>query len=113
MAKNLKVPQKYFSTSEEFHNFVEAERAWMYSRIFEAIEHAFKNGKPVAKILEAKIEESMSVISMDSERDEWENSLGLALKWYEEEENYEKCTEVFNLINDIRTVSSAGYNLHG
>jgi hypothetical protein len=105
MAKSIKVPLKYFSTNEEFQNFVDTEREWMYSRIVASIEDAFRRGKNVAKILEAKIEETMSVISMDSDIDEWENSLGLALKWYEETENYEKCSEVFKLISDIRTVA--------
>ena len=100
MAK-LKVPLKYFDTKKDFQDFIDQEKEWMYSRIFEAIKYAESNGYEEAHILEAKIEESMSVIMMNSERSDWDNSLSLAIKWYEKQEQYEKCSEIVVLLKRI------------
>lgn len=102
MAK-MKVPLKYFNTKEEFQEFIDKEKEWMYNRIFEAIQYAHKNSFEEAHILEAKIEENMSVIMMNSERGDWVNSLTLAIKWYEKIENYERCGEIVKMLKEIRT----------
>jgi hypothetical protein len=105
MAKRIKkIPQKIFETREDFQYFIENEKEWMYSRIVEAIRFSFEHGYAEAKILEAKIEESMSSIAMNSEVEDWDHSLSLALKWYESQENYEECASILKLIDDIRTV---------
>jgi hypothetical protein len=102
--KSVKVPQKFFETKDEFQTFVENEKEWMYTRIVEAIEQAFRNGQIEAHIFEARIEETMSVIAMNSEMEEWEKSLSLAMAWYEKQEKYESCAKILKLINEIRTV---------
>ena len=102
MAKTVKVPQKFFETNQDFQDFVENEREWMYNRIVESIEYSFRNGYDIAPILEAKIEDTMKVICMNSESEEWVKSLSLALKWNEEQENYEKCSSIFELIEEIK-----------
>jgi dihydrofolate reductase len=38
--KRTEVPQKYFDTRDQFTEFVETEKDWMYSRIVEAIKEA-------------------------------------------------------------------------
>jgi hypothetical protein len=53
--------------------------------------------------MEARIEETMSVITMNSEMDDWIESLTLALKWYEAQEKYEKCSDIFKMIKEIRS----------
>ena len=100
MAK-LKVPLKYFDTKDEFQTFIDKEKQWMYNRIFEAIKHAQSKGYDEANILEAKIAETMSVIIMNSERSDWENSLSMALKWYETQEDYEKCAEIVDILKNL------------
>lgn len=102
MAKR-KIPVKRFESSSAFQDFIDTERDWMYTRIIEAITDAHKNFKDKAVIFEAKIEETMSSISMESERCEWENSLSLAIKWYVSTEEYERCSEIQKLIELIRT----------
>jgi hypothetical protein len=105
MAKRstVKVPQKSFATREDLQDFIDREKEWMYTRIVDAIEAAYKAGQIEAHIFEAKIEESMSIISMNSEIQEWENSLTLAMKWFEENEHYEKCAKILKLIKNVRT----------
>jgi hypothetical protein len=104
MAKrSVKVPQKSFLTRDDLQNFIDKEKEWMYTRIVDAIEAAYKAGQLEAHIFEAKIEETMSVISMNSEIQEWENSLTLAMKWFEQTEQYEKCAKILKLITNVRT----------
>jgi len=100
--KILKVPRKYFVSREEFKEFIDSEKEWMYNRIFEAIEYAFKKGHIEARILEAKIEESMTQIEMNSPMDEWEKSLNLALEWNIKQENYEVCSKIHKLIQEVK-----------
>jgi hypothetical protein len=104
MAKKtqLKVPLKTFATKEEFQAFVTNEKEWMYNRIVDAISLSYKKGWLEAKIMEARIEETMSVITMNSEMDDWVESLSLALKWYENQEKYEKCSEILTMIKEIK-----------
>jgi hypothetical protein len=108
MAKRaqMKVPLKTFSTKEDFQSFVSNEKEWMYNRIYEAISYSFKKGWLEAKIMEARIEETMSVITMNSDLDDWIESLTLALRWYESQENYEKCAEIFRMMKEIRAYIS-------
>jgi len=100
MAKR-KIPVKNFLTNEDFQEFIEKEKEWIYFRVIEAIEKSFFEGSDCADIMEAKIADPMSKIQMKSEIYEWCNSLKLALKWFEKEENYEKCGEILKLIRDI------------
>jgi hypothetical protein len=100
MAKR-KTPLKNFLTKEDFREFIDREKEWMYTRITEAIEKAFFEGSEYADIMEAKITETMSKIQMRSENHEWVTSLKLAMKWYESEENYERCGELLELIKSI------------
>ena len=97
---------KTFATKEDFQSFINNEKEWMYNRIYEAISNSFKKGWLEAKIMEARIEESMSVITMNSDLDDWVESLTLALKWYESQEKYERCSEIFKMIKDIRVYIS-------
>lgn len=96
------IPHKVFATKEDFHRFVKNEKAWMYSRIVEAIEEAFHDSEMKACIFEAKIEEAGTIITMNSETEDWEKSLSLAMKWNEKQENYEECIRIQKLINEIK-----------
>ena len=103
--KQLKVPRKVFANQAAFTEFVENEKEWMYNRIVEAIGVAFNSGKTKAFILEAKLEDSMSLFNVDSTNDEWEYSLSLALDYNTAKENYEKCSDILKLMKSIRAAS--------
>lgn len=96
------VPQKSFDTNDSFQMFLDEEKSWMYDRIFEAIMEAFMTGQKKAHILEAKIEDTMSVIAINSDMAEWVTSLDLARVWYESVERYEDCAAVRDLIKSIQ-----------
>lgn len=94
---------KSFDTNKDFQEFIDKEKAWMYGRIVEAITEAHEFSYDYADIMDAKISESMSIISMRSDRDEWTTSLKLALQWYEKIEEYEKCATLVKLIKSIES----------
>jgi hypothetical protein len=96
------VPKKTFATKEDFRKFVEKEKEWMYERIIQCIKYAYKYHLIEAKVLEASIEDSMTIIEMNSYAEDWEESLTLAITWYELSENYEKCSEILKLLHSIQ-----------
>ena len=100
-SKKMIVPQKTFETNEIFQVFIDEEKKWMYNRIYESISLAFNVGNDTAYVMEAKIEDTMSLITINSEKIEWEQNLSLALKWYESQEMYERCAEIRDLIKNI------------
>jgi len=102
MAKR-RIPVKSFATNEDFQEFIEREKEWMYTQITKAIEIAFFESAEYADIMEVKITETMSKIQMRSENSEWLTSLKLAMNWYEREENYERCGELLKLIKSIES----------
>ena len=95
------IPAKHFKTNEEFQTFIDNEQEWMYERIVEAINEAHFSSQDYADILKAKISDTKSVISIKADRSDWKTSLDLAIKWYIDKEQYEKCAEISNLLKEI------------
>jgi hypothetical protein len=101
------VPKKTFSTREDFKKFIEEEKEWMYDRIIQSIKYAHKYHLVEAKVLEASIENTMTVIEMNSYTEDWIESLNLAISWYESREKYEECSEVLKLIQSIQNTKNS------
>lgn len=101
--RKLIVPQKTFESNSSFQTFINNEKLWMFNRICESIEDAFRSGNKIAHILEVKIEDTMSIISINSDSSEWVSSLNLAIEWYAQQEMYEKCAKVRDLIKEIES----------
>lgn len=101
--KLMIMPQKTFESNLSFQMFINDEKLWMYDRIYESIEEAFRSGNKIAHVLEAKIEDTMSIVSINSDVSEWVSSLNLAIDWYIAEELYEKCAKVRDLIKEIES----------
>jgi hypothetical protein len=101
------VPKKTFSTREEFRKFIEEEKEWMYNRIIQSIRYAHKYHLVEAKVLIASIEDTMTVIEMNSFAEDWIESLSLAITWYEMREKYEECSEVLKLMKSIQNTEDS------
>ena len=100
--KRLKsAPKKYFKTREDFYQFIDDEKEWLFSRFADAIEEAYRKGHIEAQVLDAQIEETMTIIKMTSKIEEWENSLNLALDWNIVQEKYEICSTIVKLKDEI------------
>ena len=96
-------PDVFFDSEKDFRDFLDVEKEWMYNRIFEAICFAQEMAQSEAYICTIHVEETDTILYMNSPRSEWENSLTLALNWCIEQEKYEMCNEIVLLIKDIRT----------
>ena len=96
-----KIPLKHFKTNLDFQMFIDEDQEWMYERIFAAIQEAVFSSSDYADIMKAKIAETNKVINMKSHRADWKTSLNLAIKWHIDQENYERCAEITNLIKQI------------
>ncbi len=92
-----------FESRENFLFFLENEKEKMYSIIWESIDRAHALGSNSAYILEVYLIEESSYIDMISTREEWQESLNLALKYYISEEKYEECSSIKKLIDKIKT----------
>ncbi len=92
------VPKKVFKNNNEFESFMQRERLFMHTRIYEAINEAFENYKSMAEIVAIEIENDDSTFSINSPRKEWLNSLKLSLEWFTENELYEKSSQIFDLM---------------
>lgn len=99
--KKENVPLKTFKNNESFQLFINDEKDWMYTRIVDSIQECFSMNEKLAVVMEAKIEDTMSVITISSDVVEWPTSLSMAIDWYSKDENYEKCAKIRDLIKSI------------
>jgi hypothetical protein len=65
--------------------------------IVPSIRYSLKNNKVYARIFEI----NDSTYFIDIHKNHWVSALDTCLIWYIEDENFEMCTDIKNLINDI------------
>ena len=109
--------QKTFNTKDEFSHFINTEKEWMFNRIYESIEYAWHMQDSMAEIMEAFIKKAKSKdgktglkITLNSPNDEWVHSLGLCITYFEEHDEFEKCSDIMLLRNEIKTYQEQLYN---
>ena len=66
-----------------------------------SITEGWKNNEDIVRVAEFHILEDMHIMSIDMDRADWLESLTLALDFYEEIEDYEKCIDVKGLIEEM------------
>lgn len=86
---------------EDVSIFLRDEKDTFFRAIIRAIKKGWKNNLEKASVAEFAITNVESIINIDIEREDWEESLHLALYHYEDVEAYEKCIEVKTLITEI------------
>jgi excinuclease UvrABC helicase subunit UvrB len=83
-------------------------RALIKSQIVESIKLAFDANKTYASVFE--INDSSHYIEIHKKH--WVQALETSMLWYVEDENYEKCKEIKELIYKIKNKGSKGINLN-
>ena len=78
----------------EFNEELSSKRPQVYKSLIEGVSEAIKKNKKVIKLCEVK----NSNIYITVEKPEWKDSLDKALEFYENEEEYEECSKIKNLI---------------
>lgn len=88
-------------TLKEVSDFLRKEKLYMYSLIVKSIKEAWKNKILVITIIEFHVTSSKDIIKVDIHENDFKRILSLALDYYEDNEFYEKCLEIKQLISDI------------
>jgi len=94
--------KRQFRTEEEFKDFFfgeNAEREYIYDNIVSCIKIAMFENLDTADFAEIYI--AGELMDIKCNRSEFEKNLNNALNFYLEEEIYEKCKEVQELINEL------------
>jgi uncharacterized protein (DUF4213/DUF364 family) len=81
--------------------FLREKKNIFFSAIINGIQKAWKNKLNRVEVAEFSIENSETIVNIDIDEEDWEESLYLALYYYEEIEEYEKCIEIKTLITNI------------
>jgi len=93
--------KRQFRTEEEFTSFFfgeDAEKEYIYDNIVDAIEIAMFEGLETADFAEIII--AGEVLDIKCERDEFSMNLQNALTYYIDNEIFEKCKRIQDLINE-------------
>mgnify|MGYP003132736547 FL=1 len=81
------------SYNEELSN----KKSKVYKSLVEGVSEAIKTNKKEIKLFEVKNSNTYLTVHKDN----WSSSLANALNFYIEQEEYEKCSKIKNLINEI------------
>ena len=86
---------------EEISTFISEENEQFFSAIYQTIRNGWEDRLTVVTVVEFIIKETETIIDISIDEDDWNESLHMALYYYEREEEYEMCTKLQKLIYDI------------
>ena len=81
----------------EFNEELNSKKPQVYKSLVDGISEAIKTNKKEIKVCEVK----NSNLYITVEKPKWKESLGSALQYYENKEEYEKCFKIKNLIDKL------------
>jgi len=80
-----------------FNEELNSKKPQVYKSLVDGVSEAIKANKEEIKLCEVK----NSGVYITVEKPEWKQSLDSALQYYIDTEEYEKCSEIKNLINKL------------
>lgn len=86
---------------EGITTFLREEKNKFFTAIINGVKKAWKNKLGRVEVAEFSVNDSEAIVNIDIDEEDWEESLYLALYYYEENEEYEKCLEIKTLITNI------------
>jgi hypothetical protein len=86
---------------EEISIFLRDEKEQFFTAIIDSIKKGWKEKLTVVPVAEFVVKDTDIIIDIAIDEDDWNESLHLALYHYEDSEEYEMCTKLQNLIDDI------------
>tara|TARA_R110002020_G_scaffold17760_10_gene61992 strand:+ start:2360 stop:2629 length:270 start_codon:yes stop_codon:yes gene_type:complete len=81
----------------EYNEELSSKKPQVYKSLVDGVTEAIKSNKKEIKLCEVK--NSNTYITV--EKPEWKNSLDSALQYYVNEEEYEKCSKIKDLIDKL------------
>jgi hypothetical protein len=101
----MKVKELTLRDTEELLGYTEGNPDVIYTQTYNMLNHTWKKNKKISMvdlfIITLTDDEEMDEIILTVNDDEWEPALEMALVYFEEVENYEKCIEIKKLLETI------------
>jgi hypothetical protein len=89
---------------EEFtHKIQFNEMNELADELFSAIKKGIKNNNKKVGVCDVEIEEEQEVVRLYSSHDDWPTALNSCMKAFIITEEYEKCTEIQNLLKEYES----------
>lgn len=90
-----------FKNFDEVNIFLIEEKYLVYTLIIDGIRECINNGSTYMCIAEFLLTEEDIVFKVEMTKNDWYESLHLALYYFENIEEYERCSEINDLINEL------------
>lgn len=91
----------YFSNEEDEKDFLKNRKWLIHSLIVESVKKSFEEDLDSIVVFRIINPISNFIMTTEIKKTDWLNSLEKSLKYYESEEEYEKCKEITDLIGKI------------
>jgi hypothetical protein len=98
MRKRRIIPTLPVDFFEDTENKVKYQKM-LYSSIIEGVEQSLHNGKQ--SFIMARVDDGKNVRDVEILKDSFKSNLETVLDFYEQVEEYEKCSKTLDLINKI------------
>lgn len=93
--------EKKVKNKDEMNDFLKNEKELFFTNLIVCIQTAWEAGESMVDIAKFHIVETETIMDIAINSDDWFESLHLALYYFEDEENYENCKEIKQLISDM------------
>ena len=90
----------HLDSFEEMSDYLRSNKESFFGLIIEGVKQCIEDGVELIDIIHFFVKDTKIVIQV--KKDDWNTTLLLALEYFESVEDYEKCIEIKNLINNIK-----------
>jgi hypothetical protein len=101
----MKVKKLTLKDTDEVIEYTEGNPDIIYTQTYNILNHTWKKSKKISMvdlfIITLTDDEEMDEVVLTVNSDEWDAALEMALVYFEEVENYEKCIEIKKLLETI------------
>jgi hypothetical protein len=101
----MKVKELTLRDTDEVIDYTENNPDIIYTQTYDILNHTWKKSKKISMvdlfIITLTDDEEMDEVVLTVNEDEWNAALEMALVYFEEVENYEKCIEIKKLLETI------------
>ena len=91
------------NSADDVHDYFfgyDTDKGLIYENIVKSINEGIKSNVDFVTVFEIIINDGEDII-MDSYREEWPQSLSEAMSWYEQQEEYDICAKIRDLLQKL------------
>ena len=92
----------YFSNEDDEKDFLKNKKWLIHSLIVDGVKKSFEDDLDSIVVFRIINPISNFVMTSEIKKEDWLDSLGKSMEYYESIEEYEKCTEIKELIKNIK-----------